>query len=174
MNPGGAVRQAAAAAHRGQEALKEVEKAGRAALAEMRHSAPCPTGRRSSSRNQPGSLDAPSSGSAGPAFQFGSTWRATPCAAARRGSLRLSNRAGGPDQLLEARQGQPRRHAVRCGDEPASRGSRCGPGAPAAGSATPFKHQERVKIYGGEMSAGAAAEGGFVLTASLPLQGQRA
>jgi signal transduction histidine kinase len=33
---------------------------------------------------------------------------------------------------------------------------------------------ERVKIYGGEMSAGAGAEGGFVLTARLPLEGQRA
>jgi signal transduction histidine kinase len=33
---------------------------------------------------------------------------------------------------------------------------------------------ERVKIYGGEMSAGAGTEGGFVLTASLPLEGQRA
>jgi signal transduction histidine kinase len=34
--------------------------------------------------------------------------------------------------------------------------------------------QERVKIYGGEMSAGVAPEGGFVLTARLPLEGQRA
>ena len=33
---------------------------------------------------------------------------------------------------------------------------------------------ERVKIYGGEMSAGTGAEGGFVLTARLPLEGQRA
>jgi signal transduction histidine kinase len=33
---------------------------------------------------------------------------------------------------------------------------------------------ERVKIYGGEMSAEAGPEGGFVLTARLPLQGQRA
>jgi len=34
--------------------------------------------------------------------------------------------------------------------------------------------QERAKIYGGEMSAEAGPEGGFVLTARLPLQGQRA
>jgi signal transduction histidine kinase len=34
--------------------------------------------------------------------------------------------------------------------------------------------RERVKIYGGEMSAGAGPAGGFVLTASLPLEGQRA
>jgi signal transduction histidine kinase len=34
--------------------------------------------------------------------------------------------------------------------------------------------QERVKIYGGEMSAGAGPEGGFVLTARLPLEAQRA
>ena len=34
--------------------------------------------------------------------------------------------------------------------------------------------QERVKIYGGEMSAVAGPEGGFVLTARLPLEGQRA
>ena len=31
--------------------------------------------------------------------------------------------------------------------------------------------RERVKIYGGEMNAGAAPEGGFVLTARLPLEG---
>ncbi|HXV58903.1 MAG TPA: sensor histidine kinase [Gaiellaceae bacterium] len=31
--------------------------------------------------------------------------------------------------------------------------------------------RERVKIYGGEMTAGAAPEGGFVLTARLPLEG---
>jgi signal transduction histidine kinase len=29
--------------------------------------------------------------------------------------------------------------------------------------------RERVKIYGGEMSAGAATDGGFVLSARLPL-----
>ena len=34
--------------------------------------------------------------------------------------------------------------------------------------------QERVKIYGGEMSAGPRNEGGFVLTARLPLEGRRA
>jgi signal transduction histidine kinase len=33
--------------------------------------------------------------------------------------------------------------------------------------------QERVKIYGGEMSAGPGNEGGFVLTARLPLEGRR-
>jgi signal transduction histidine kinase len=31
--------------------------------------------------------------------------------------------------------------------------------------------RERVKIYGGEMSAGTAPEGGFVLSARLPLAG---
>lgn len=31
--------------------------------------------------------------------------------------------------------------------------------------------RERVKIYGGEMNAGSAREGGFVLSASLPLEG---
>jgi signal transduction histidine kinase len=31
--------------------------------------------------------------------------------------------------------------------------------------------QERVKIYGGEMTAGPATEGGFVLTTRLPLEG---
>jgi signal transduction histidine kinase len=34
--------------------------------------------------------------------------------------------------------------------------------------------QERVKIYGGEMLVGAGSKGGFVLTARLPLEGQRA
>jgi signal transduction histidine kinase len=33
--------------------------------------------------------------------------------------------------------------------------------------------RERVKIYGGDMTAGAAPEGGFVLTARLPLEDQR-
>jgi signal transduction histidine kinase len=33
--------------------------------------------------------------------------------------------------------------------------------------------QERVKIYGGEMSAGPGQDGGFVLTARLPLEGRR-
>jgi hypothetical protein len=30
--------------------------------------------------------------------------------------------------------------------------------------------RERVKIYGGEMTAGPAADGGFVLSASLPVE----
>ena len=34
--------------------------------------------------------------------------------------------------------------------------------------------RERVKIYGGEMSAGASPEGGFVLSARLPLEGSHA
>jgi signal transduction histidine kinase len=33
--------------------------------------------------------------------------------------------------------------------------------------------RERVKIYGGEMSAGTASDGGFVLTTRLPLAGER-
>ena len=33
--------------------------------------------------------------------------------------------------------------------------------------------RERVKIYGGEMTAGAAAGGGFVLSTRLPLGGER-
>ena len=33
--------------------------------------------------------------------------------------------------------------------------------------------RERVKIYGGEMSAGAANGGGFVLSTRLPLSGDR-
>ena len=33
--------------------------------------------------------------------------------------------------------------------------------------------RERVKIYGGEMSAGAATGGGFVLSARLPLERRR-
>ena len=33
--------------------------------------------------------------------------------------------------------------------------------------------RERVKIYGGEMTASSAPEGGFVLSARLPLEGDR-
>ena len=33
--------------------------------------------------------------------------------------------------------------------------------------------RERVTIYGGEMTAGAAAGGGFLLSARLPLDGER-
>ena len=33
--------------------------------------------------------------------------------------------------------------------------------------------RERVKIYGGEMNAGTAPEGGFVLRARLPVEGRR-
>lgn len=33
--------------------------------------------------------------------------------------------------------------------------------------------RERVKIYGGEMTAGTAAGGGFVLCARLPVSGDR-
>ena len=33
--------------------------------------------------------------------------------------------------------------------------------------------RERVKIYGGEMTSGAAPEGGFVLSARLPLEAER-
>ena len=33
--------------------------------------------------------------------------------------------------------------------------------------------RERVKIYGGEMTAGTAPDGGFVLSARLPLEGRR-
>jgi signal transduction histidine kinase len=33
--------------------------------------------------------------------------------------------------------------------------------------------RERVKIYGGEMTAGTAPEGGFVLSTRLPLGGDR-
>ena len=33
--------------------------------------------------------------------------------------------------------------------------------------------RERVKIYGGEMTAGAAAGGGFLLSTRLPLDGDR-
>ena len=34
--------------------------------------------------------------------------------------------------------------------------------------------RERVKIYGGEMTTGTATEGGFILSARLPLEGYRA
>jgi hypothetical protein len=33
--------------------------------------------------------------------------------------------------------------------------------------------RERVKIYGGQMTAGTATEGGFILRARLPVSGDR-
>jgi len=49
-----------------------------------------------------------------------------------------------------------------------------GPGGGAAGNGPGYGLigvRERVKIYGGTMTAGTAPEGGFVLDATLPLRG---
>ena len=61
---------------------------------------------------------------------------------------------------------------------PTSCRSRCATTAAAAATSDGLGHglvgiRERVKIYGGEMTAGAAAEGGFVLSTRLPIGGER-
>ena len=77
-----------------------------------------------------------------------------------------------PDQRSQARAGQRR---GRDGPLPArrarDRGARQRPGS---GTSDGLGHglvgvRERVKIYGGEMTAGTAAGGGFVLSSRLPL-----
>ena len=87
--------------------------------------------------------------------------------------LGLSNRPGGPDQRAQARARQPggRRRPLR---RPATLQIEVRDDGGGAQSGDGLGHgligvRERVKIYGGEMSAGTASGGGFVLSTRLPL-----
>ena len=89
--------------------------------------------------------------------------------------LRLSDRPGRPDERAQARARQRR---GRDRPLPAGRAarSRCATTATGASTSDGLGHglvgvRERVKIYGGEMTAGTAPEGGFVLSTRLPLGG---
>ena len=92
--------------------------------------------------------------------------------------LRLPDRAGGPDQRAQARARRPRgRDRPLRG--PTSCRSRSATTATAPRPDDGLGHglvgvRERVKIYGGEMTAGAATGGGFVLSTRLPLDGRPA
>ena len=165
------------------EALGRVEQAGRTALgrdapparsdaARRRRPGPrAPAGPRQARLVAGGRRPRRASGPTAPRR------RAVP-ASARDRPLRLSNRARGPDQLAQARPRQPRRR-----DRPLSRptSSQIEVVDDGAGAATTdgLGHglvgiRERVKIYGGEMDAGAATGGGFILRARLPLERDRA
>ena len=98
-------------------------------------------------------------------------------APARDRPLRLPDRPGGPDERAQARAREPRRR-----DRPLRAPTSCeievrddGDGAATSDG---LGHglvgvRERVKIYGGEMSAGTAPGGGFVLSTRLPLERRR-
>ena len=93
------------------EALQDVEKAGRAALAECAtSSARCVTARMSSLHPSRASTawTPSSSRSAGPAARPAPGRGRRRRAPARSRTLCLPNRAGGADQFLEARQCEPR------------------------------------------------------------------
>ena len=161
------------------EALTDVEK-GRAALAEMRHLlGAMHDGEDAELAPQPGldSLDAlvERVGRAGLPVRLQVEGDASPLPRAVDLSAYRIVQEGSP--LLEARQGQPRRRnrplrgedlELEVRDDGVGTSSSDGLGHGLVGV------RERVKIYGGEMSAAAGQEGGFVLTARLLLEGQRA
>ena len=162
------------------DALKSVEQAGRTALTEMRHmlGAMRDAGEELELAPQPGlgSLDGllAEFGRAGLPVRLHVEGGPVPLPRAA-GPLRLPDHPGGPDQHAQARARQPRRRG-----RPLRRPASCSievrdDGAGAAAS-DGLGHglvgvRERVKIYGGEMTAGSASGGGFLLTTRLPLTG---
>ena len=153
------------------QALQGVEQTGRTALGEMRQLLGAMRERddgASSPRSRGSTISTScSTRSAGPAWRCGCTSTASRSRAARRRPVRLSHRAGGADEHAQAR-------ARRQADVDASRygptrcTSRCATTAWALRRPDGRGHGlvgvgERVKIYGGEMNAGPATGGGFVL-----------
>ena len=162
------------------ETLKNVEQAGRTALAEMRRllTAMRHEGDELELLPHPGLDDlgalVDDVRAAGLAVRLqvhGEPVELSPGA----GPVGLPHRPGGADQRAEARARQSggggrelRRRELRL----VVRDNGAGGHPPTAGSATGWSGiRERVKIYGGDMSAAATPGGGFVLRARLPLDG---
>ena len=179
--PGG--RRPAPAARRrrrdGREALKDVEQAGRTALAEMRRllggDAPRRRGGRAG-RPSPGldRLDPllDEVRRAGLPVELHVEGEPFPLPRGDR-PLRLSDRPGGPDERPQARAARARRtsrSAIGTAElEIEVRDDGQGPAASDGLGHGLVGIRERVKIYGGEMSAGTANGRGFVLSTRLPL-----
>jgi signal transduction histidine kinase len=164
------------------DALTGVEQAGRSALSEMRRllGAMHDAGQDVELTPQPGldSLDAlvEKVGRAGLPVRLhvdGDPFRLPPAidlSAYRIVQEGLTNalkhaRATNADVTVRYRPGQLEVEVV---DDGAGAAASDGPGHGLVGV------RERVKIYGGEMTAGPAPTGGFVLSARLPLDGNRA
>ena len=164
------------------EALRGVEQAGRTALAEMRRllGAMRRDGEDLELAPQPGldGLDvAAGRGRAAPAFRCGCTSGASPSRCRRAIDLSAYRivQEGLTNTLKHAHASQAD-VLVRYGSDELQIEVR----DDGDGSATDdgLGHglvgvRERVKIYGGEMSTGAATGGGFVLSTRLPLDGDR-
>ena len=163
------------------EALSGVEQAGRTALGEMRHllAAMRREGDEAELVPQPGleSLDLllEKVGRAGLPVRLHVEGEPFPVPRGDR-PLRLPDRAGGADERAQARPGDERRRHARYQPEELRLEVR----DDGIGTATTdgLGHglvgvRERVKIWGGEMTAGSANGSGFVLSTRLPLGGQR-
>ena len=160
------------------EALKGVERAGRTALAEMRRllSAHAHRGRRGRARSRnPGSTASTrcSKRSAGPASRWSCASKATPSPLPRaielsayrivqEGLTNALKHAGATKADVVVRY-EPHALQLEVRDDGLGNTTSDGLGHGLVGI------RERVKIYGGEMSAGAANGGGFVLSTRLPL-----
>jgi signal transduction histidine kinase len=163
------------------DALKDVEKAGRGALAEMRHLlSAMQDGQDVELAPQPGldNLDSlvEQVGRAGLAVRLEVEGEAVPLPRAVDLSAYRIVQEGLTNSLKHAKAShadvtvryKAKDVELEVRDDGIGTSSSDGLGHGLVGI------HERVKIYGGEMSAGAGTEGGFVLTASLPLEGQRA
>jgi signal transduction histidine kinase len=162
------------------EALSDVENAGRGALAEMRRLlGAMQDGQQAELAPQPGlnSLDAlvERVGRAGLPVRLHVEGNSVSLPPALELSAYRIVQEGLTNSLKHAKANRADITVRYCGDDLELEVRDNGVGAAASDG---LGHglvgiQERVKIYGGEMSAGPGAEGGFVLTARLPLEGQR-
>ena len=173
--------QAAPAAHpEDEEALEGVERTGRTALAEMRRllGAMRREGDDVELGPQPG-LGRPRrarpSRSAAPAFRCACTPTASPTRSPTRstspptGSSRRASPTRSSTRAPSQADVTVRYGSDELGIEVRDDGDGAAPGDGLGHGLVGIR--ERVKIYGGEMTAGTASEGGFVLSTRLPLRG---